>query len=150
MEIIDLLVFFYRNENHFLANFKSNIRDPQKYLFRPKCRLPTQVSESKESKEVYSISRVKIDFENWKKKVLLKFFTFQSKINHVWVKQKYFLNFFPRQSWLVDKMKKIFFCKLNLFGKYFGLKLAKKILKLIFFIKFFNNKYLCWKHKIHQ
>ena len=80
----------------------------------------------------------------------MKFFSFQSRKNHVWVKQKYFLNFFLRQSWLMNKMKTIFFCQLNLFGKYFGLKLAKKILKLIFLIKIFDNLYLCWKHKILQ
>jgi hypothetical protein len=61
-----------------------------------------------------------------------------------------FLTFFLRQSWLINKMKTIFFGQLNLFGKYFGIKLAKNFLKLIFLIKIFDNKYLCWKHKIHQ
>ena len=51
-------------ENHLLAIFKTNMHDPHKYLFRPKYRPPTIVSESKESKEFFSIFREKIDFEN--------------------------------------------------------------------------------------
>jgi hypothetical protein len=40
------------------------MHDPHKYLFQPKYRPPTIVSESKESKEFFSIFRGKIDFEN--------------------------------------------------------------------------------------
>ena len=80
----------------------------------------------------------------------MKFFSFQSRKNHVWVKQKYFLNFFSKTKLACEQDEKNFFFQLNLFGKYFGIKLAKKFLKLIFLIKIFDNKYLCWKHKILQ
>jgi hypothetical protein len=48
--------FFKRNENHFLTFFKTNMHDPHKYLFRPKCHPPTLVSESKEPMNFYQFS----------------------------------------------------------------------------------------------
>ena len=54
--------------------FKTNVNDHHKYLFRPKCRPPTIVSESKENKKFFSIIRDKIYFEIifWRKKIVLK------------------------------------------------------------------------------
>ena len=67
--------------------------DPHKYLFRSKCRLPTSFRIKRGQESLFDIQR-----KNWfwklKKIILLKLFTFQSRINHVWVKQKYFLNLY--------------------------------------------------------
>jgi hypothetical protein len=60
-ELIDFLVFFLQNENHFLVIFNTNVRDPQIYLYRPK-KKSTNIS--------FTIKRFQgslFDFENFLK-----------------------------------------------------------------------------------
>ena len=56
------------------------MHDPHKYLFSPKCRLPTKVSQSKESKEFFLIFRDKISILKIEKKMFAQYFPFSKSI----------------------------------------------------------------------
>ena len=66
------------------------------------------------------------------------FKNFTSRINHVWVMQKYFLNFFSKTKLTCEQYEKKNFSQL--IWEILRSKVGKKNFKLIFLIKVFDKK----------
>ena len=63
----------------------------------------------------------------------MKFFSFQSRKNHVWGKQKYFLNFFSKTKLAYEQDENNFFFPTPLIWEIFRSKIGKKNFKINFF-----------------
>ena len=64
--------------------------------------------------------------------IFLKIFTFQSRINHVWVKQKYSLKVFSKTKLACKQHENKFFLPAQFIWEMFRSKVGKKILHLFF------------------
>ena len=105
--------------------FKTNIHDPQKNIFRPKCRSPTIVQNQKSPRNLFQFSVKESILKIEKKKFCLNFFLFNVN-KSCWDEAKIFLKLVSKTKLASNKYEKKNFCQLIFSWKYCDLKLAKK------------------------
>ena len=134
-----------------MAIFKTNINNPQKYLLRPKCICSgTNYSfRINRVQEIIFNCQGKNRFWKLKKTFFTEIFHFSKSNKSCLGEAKIFLKlFFQDKAGLWTIWKKKFFSSSS-YSENISVWSLQKILKLLFFIKFFDNKHLCWKNKIH-